>query len=347
MSDRYGIVYMGSKEKILDLIDYLFEREYKKKTFIDLFAGGFAVSGFALNKTKFNVISNDLNRYVIGLYVEILSGSENLDQVKYDWVSRLQFELVRDHPESFPDWYVGYVLNVWSFGCNQKDYLYAKDLEDNKKAIHQAIVFNDFRLMNENPLFKGFKVSDTIKHINFKEHPLKRLAFMEKFKNFIKENQDNERYEELRRMEQLESLSQMLHLNAIERNIRFTDRLSLHAKDWKELYEEIPEEILEEAFIYCDPPYENTKQYLFGSDFNYEDFWQWFRECPYSVYVSSYTAPDDIEPINFTHKQVNLDNGNRSDERITTKKKAIENIYWNGKGNAEPTMLDLLFDKGV
>ena len=92
MSDRYGIVYMGSKEKILDLIDYLFEREYKKKTFIDLFAGGFAVSGFALNKTKFNVISNDLNRYVIGLYVEILSGSENLDQVKYDWVSRLQFE---------------------------------------------------------------------------------------------------------------------------------------------------------------------------------------------------------------------------------------------------------------
>jgi DNA adenine methylase len=121
----------------------------------------------------------------------------------------------------------------------------------------------------------------------------------------------------------------------------------LHAKDWKELYEEIPEEILEEAFIYCDPPYENTKQYLFGSDFNYEDFWQWFRECPYSVYVSSYTAPDDIEPINFTHKQVNLDNGNRSDERITTKKKAIENIYWNGKGNAEPTMLDLLFDKGV
>ena len=27
------------------------------------------------------------------------------------------------------------------------------------------------------------------------------------------------------------------------------------------------------------------------------------------------------------------------------KKKAIENIYWNGKGNAEPTMLDLLFNE--
>ena len=85
MSKRYGIVYMGSKEKILDLINYVFEREYKKKTFIDLFTGGFSVSSFALHRTNFNVISNDLNKYVIGLYKELLSGGENFEQVKYDW----------------------------------------------------------------------------------------------------------------------------------------------------------------------------------------------------------------------------------------------------------------------
>ena len=341
MSKRYGIVYMGSKEKILNLINYIFEREYKKKTFIDLFTGGFSVSSFALQRTNFNVISNDLNKYVIALYEELLSGGENFEQVKYDWISRVQFETVRDYPDSYPDWYVGYVLNVWSFGCNQKDYLYAKDLEDNKKALHQAIVFNDFSLINENPLFEGLKIPSTITNIDFKEHPLKRLAFMEKFKKFIK-TKDNK---ELKRLEQLESLSQMLHLNAIEANIEFKHRLELHSMDWKELYNQIPTDILEDAFIYCDPPYENTKQYLFGSDFDYEDFWDWFRNCPYSVYVSSYTAPEDIEPINFVPKQVNLDNGNRSNDRMAKKKKAIENIYWNGKGNAEPTMLDLLFNE--
>lgn len=343
MNTRYGIVYMGSKEKILDLINYMFEREYKKKTFVDLFTGGFSVSSFALHKTNFNVISNDLNKYVIGLYKELLDGGKDFEQVKYDWISRVQFEMVRDYPDSFPDWYVGYVLNVWSFGCNQKDYLYAKDLEENKKALHQAIVWNDFRLINENPLFEGFKISSTITNIDFKEHPLKRLAFMEKFKKFIK-TKDND---ELKRLEQLESLSQMLHLNAIEANIKFKHRLELHSKDWKELYDKIPTDILEDAFIYCDPPYENTKQYLFGGDFDYEAFWDWFRNCPYSVYVSSYTAPEDIEPINFIPKQVNLDNGNRSNERVTTKKKAIENIYWNKKGNAVPTMLDLLFNQDL
>ena len=87
---------------------------------------------------------------------------------------------------------------------------------------------------------------------------------MEKFKKFIK-TKDNE---ELKRLEQLESLSQMLHLNAIEANIKFKHRLELHSKDWKELYNQIPTDILEDAFIYCDPPYENTKQYLFGGDFD-------------------------------------------------------------------------------
>ena len=37
---NYGIPYMGSKTKILSLIHYLFEREYKCKYFIDMFCGG-------------------------------------------------------------------------------------------------------------------------------------------------------------------------------------------------------------------------------------------------------------------------------------------------------------------
>ncbi|MDA3932048.1 MAG: DNA adenine methylase [Tenericutes bacterium] len=346
MSKRYGIVYMGSKEKILDTIDYIFQREYQKKYFIDLFAGGFSVSGFALQRTKFEVISNDINPYVMGLHREILSGGQDLEQVKYDWISREHFEAVRDNPEKFDNWYVGYVLNVWSFGCNQKDYLYAKDLENDKKALHHAIVFNDFTLINGNLIFEGLNIPETITTVDFKKYPnTKRLAFMNCFKSFIKRQEGYTSYEQLRRMEQMENLSQMIHLGVIKRNITHLDRLCLFEMDWKELYNGLDQNgILNDAVIYCDPPYEDTKQYQFGEDFNYEEFWEWFRNSPHAIYVSSYKAPEDIQPINFALKQVNLDNGNRSNERITKKKKAVENIYWNGKGNPSPTFLDQLFN---
>ena len=114
-----------------------------------------------------------------------------------------------------------------------------------------------------------------------------------------------------------------------------------------DLYSSLKSHTPENTFIYCDPPYEDTKQYLFGKDFDYEEFWKWFRDSPYSIYVSSYKAPDDIKPLNFDFKQVNLDNGARKNERTAEKKKAVENIYWNGKGKAEPTFLDKLFPNKV
>ena len=66
-SNRFGMVYMGSKEQILHLISYIFEREYKKKNFIDMFSGGLSVSSFAIQKSSYFVYSNDYNIYVIAL----------------------------------------------------------------------------------------------------------------------------------------------------------------------------------------------------------------------------------------------------------------------------------------
>lgn len=335
---RYGIVYMGSKEKILFLIRYILEREYKQEYMIDLFCGGLSVSSFVLQNSQKKVIANDLNHYVISLYIEILNKNPEYNVKKYEWVSRELFEDVRDNPQKYPDWYVGFVLNVYSFGCNQKDYLYAKDLEADKHALHQAIVFNDFSLMKQNDLFKGFELNESIKKIDYKKHPGKRLAFMRVFKDFIKQNDGTARLAQLERLEQMESISQMEHLSAVSRNEKLLDRLSLYSADYLDLYNSLPKEVLEKSFIYCDPPYEDTKQYRFGTDFDYEQFWEWFRTCPYSVYVSSYTAPDDIQPINFEHKYQLLDN-----PKDRPKKKVVENIYWNGKGNAEPTFYDLLF----
>ena len=52
---NYGIPYMGSKTKILPLIHYLFEREYKCKYFIDMFCGGLAVSHYALENSHLSL----------------------------------------------------------------------------------------------------------------------------------------------------------------------------------------------------------------------------------------------------------------------------------------------------
>lgn len=50
------------------------------------------------------------------------------------------------------------------------------------------------------------------------------------------------------------------------------------------------------CFIYCDPPYYNTKQYGVSKNFDYNDFWEWVREMSKDnfVVVSEHTAPDDF-----------------------------------------------------
>lgn len=53
------------------------------------------------------------------------------------------------------------------------------------------------------------------------------------------------------------------------------------------------------AVIYCDPPYQNTKQFQNSYDFNYDDFWDTMRKWSRDnyVFISELSAPDDFECI--------------------------------------------------
>jgi len=348
MEERYGIVYLGSKEKILHLIDYILHREHEKKYFVDLFAGGLSVSAFALKHSNMRVIANDLNPYVIAFYKELISGGKEFEKVRYDWIDRKLFEDVKKYPDFYDKWYVGYVLNMWSFGCNQKDYLYAKDLEENKKALHQAIVFKDYDLMRSLPLFDGFYekyIKNTLfEDIDYKKNKNARILFMEKLHKYTRDNiANNEKYKELRRLEMVVNLNLTEKVDAIYELSKMDTRIMFYNEDWKAMYDQIPKEILKQSVIYCDPPYQDAKEYQFGKGFDYIGFWQWFRSCPYPVYVSSYVAPEDIKPLNFEPKIQLLDNGHRGDNK--PKKTVNENIYWNGKGDGSKTLLDILFGK--
>ena len=54
------------------------------------------------------------------------------------------------------------------------------------------------------------------------------------------------------------------------------------------------------SIIYCDIPYEGTKQYATSKNFNHLEFWQWCRnmtEKGHEVFISEYNAPDDFECV--------------------------------------------------
>ena len=82
------------------------------------------------------------------------------------------------------------------------------------------------------------------------------------------------------------------------------------------------------AVIYCDPPYQGTKQYGYKNapKMDYEYFWTWVRlmSAHNTVLVSEQSAPDDFEII-WTQ-----------DVKRTTNKtndfKATEHLFkWKGK----------------
>ena len=201
---------------------------------------------------------------------------------------------------------------------------------------------DNFSLINKIELFKGFVPSENLIGVPYSSN--KRLSFMERFKSFIKHggNVDRlihlERVDVLKRLEQIVNLQLTDNLDSISKTYRLEKNLYLSNQDWKQFYKWLPDRILKNCFIYCDPPYEDTKQYQEGKNFDHDEFWEWFRNCPYPVYASSYKAPRDIQPINFELKNQLLDNGKRG-VNYKPKKVVRENIYWNGKGEPAETLI--------
>lgn len=122
---RYGLPYQGSKNKLAErIVNLLPEAEH----FYDVFAGGCAVSHAALLSGKFGKVHfSDINDSVV-LFRDCLEG--NIPDGS-EWISREDFFIRKDTDP--------YVRLVWSFGNNQKNYLYSQDIEPYKRAVHEMI----------------------------------------------------------------------------------------------------------------------------------------------------------------------------------------------------------------
>ena len=142
---------MGSKNRIAQaLIDVM----PKAHTFVDLFAGGCAVTHAAMLSGKYSsFIANDIDGAMPQLFLDAINGKFK-DENR--WISREDFERMKKDD--------AYIRSVWSFGNNGVTYMYSKEVEPWKKALHYARFFGDFSLLREFGIDSDGSSSDIINH---------------------------------------------------------------------------------------------------------------------------------------------------------------------------------------
>ena len=265
----YGIPYKGSKSAI---VAKFFPLLPQATHFYDLFAGGCAVTHYALTSHKYKAIhANDLCSGVLNLFLDAVNGKYTNET---RWISCEDFNALKD-----TDPYIAY---CWSFGNNGCNYLYSKEIEPYKKALHYARVFGDNTLLRQMGINSDGSRRDIIAHLNeYKEI-------------YISLNPDAniDNLDWLYRLQHIEGLNRLNKTHTL--NI---PPLSITSLDYRNV------QILPDSVIYCDIPYiginETTEAAEYrtdngmANDFSHADFYDW-AECQSApLFISSYQMPED------------------------------------------------------
>ena len=291
---RYGIPYVGSKNKIAEKI---IDKLPPAKHFYDLFGGGGAITHCALLSGKYQYIHyNEFNPLVFKAFKMALNG-EFKDENR--WISREDFERLKDTDP--------YVACCFSFGNDFKTYCYAIDREPFKKAVHYSIFFNDNTLLKEYIDLKDFKYCSN----NIKERRLELQRFLTVLLNENKLDKNICEY----------FIIASYNVRGIAQNIQSIERLQelnigrLLLSNLS--YEQVP--IENESVIYCDPPYLKVikKKRYNNSDFNHNSFYDWARKQN-NIFISEYTMPDDFEVVYQKEKtcRLGLNNNTKTVEKL-------------------------------
>lgn len=292
--------YMGSKRKLANkILNAIYRTIGDFDTLYDLFGGGGAMSIAAL-RAGHEVFYNEKNTSICELLRYIQRGGKLPNR----WVSREEYK----EKVSGNDWFAGFLKSCWSFGNNQKGYLFGADIEQLKQLAHNVVINRDNIALQE--LNTVLKCELTM--------PKNRLDFKEQIRASGIDRYDLERLEHLERLERLERLQQLEQLEQLERlqQLEPLQRLKITNGDYKAV------KIQPGSVIYCDPPYSGTAEYGEGC-FDSVCFWQWCREQTKPVFISEYTAPDDFIVIaEFEHRSTLSATNNA---KIT-----VEKVFWNG-----------------
>ena len=278
---RYGVPYRGSKNKIAQ---WVISNLPAGDTLVDLFAGGCAVTHAALLSGKWNhIVANDIGD-APQLFMDAIHG-KYADEKR--WISREDFYRLKD---SDP-----YVSLCWSFGNNRRDYLYSKEIEPWKKALHYARVFGDASLLRELGINSDGSRLDIKRHqLEYEQKYCKRSGINRK-KHFDDEMmQGLQSDERLGRLKNLERLQNLEGLQSDYRDVRIPPN----------------------AVVYADPPYKWTNCTGYKCDFDYKAFEKWLSEVPFMVIISEYEAPNGCVEVASIKKQSSMGTGNKGGSGI-------------------------------
>ncbi|MDD6655195.1 MAG: DNA adenine methylase [Treponema sp.] len=266
---NYGFPYKGSKNRLAEKIVKLFP---DAENFYDLFCGGCAITHRALIENRWkNYVINDIDSRCPKLFLDAINGKFKNET---RWISREDFYNLKDDD--------GYVAFCWSFGNDGKSYLYSKEIEPWKKALHFAIIFNDYSLGKE--LGMNLSVVDGIKGVT------NRRLFLQKYLK----GKDSPLKRSINKNNILHTLNRLQSLESLER----LERLERLCKSYDEI------EIKPNSIIYCDIPYKGTDDYN-GINFDYERFYSWSKNQKELCFISSYEMPEDFIPIaEFPHRSI-------------------------------------------
>ena len=154
-----------------------------------------------------------------------------------------------------------------------------------KKALHYAICFNDFSLLEKLSIFIDKSTSG-------------RLNIMREVKNFIKINRLELQLQTFQSLESLERLQSFKSLQSLE----------LTNLDYRDV------QIEEDSVIYCDIPYINTNGYKI--DFNHNEFYDYCLNNNNIVFVSEYIMPSEFISVKDIVKTCSLSVSNRNKATI-------------------------------
>ena len=267
MRRKYGVSYKGSKSKIVDKLAEVIP--YRGiDNFYDLFAGGCAVTHkMYLERRYKHYYANDIDGQALRLFCDGLKG-KYANETR--WISREDFFNLKDCDP--------YVSCCWSFGNNQRDYLYSRAIEPYKKACHYAIVFGDFALLKD--LYPDVGAACEITLNGIVDIHERRIKFRSVIGCKLAERSNSG----LMRLSQENDVDRLESLERLE-------SFEYSVSDYKAV------EIKPNSVIYADIPYISTNTYDGTSSvvqpFNHEEFYDWCCKQNELVLISEYYMPKD------------------------------------------------------
>jgi len=297
---KLRVPYMGSKSKIaLPLLKEMLKVKPNARYFYDLFGGGGSMSFTASEIgliTHYNELQASLVEFIDYVFDRLKNGLIGqyglFPDDFYDFIDRDEFMRLKGDGSVKGQ----FARICYSFGNNQRTYLFGQNIEHQKNLGHNIVMFQ---------CEESLKQLNDLLGVDIKIRDLP--TWNERRLDFRRQVKDR-KYKQLQQLERLEQLERL-------QPVFSTSNLS-----YKDVKINTP---IDETIIYLDPPYRNTEKYIEGKDFDYKELDQWFLDNKYTCFMSEYNAPHTV--IFQIDKLSLLDNSKEK------KKVAKEKLFWNNR----------------